>query len=323
MTLNGKRVLVAGGTGMAGTAVLRQLAEQFPGAAIRATWHKHHADRTHVEWVQADLRKREDAVRACAGCDVAALVAATTSGARGMLAAPWEAVDDNVTMNVQLLEALHHAKVKRVVFVSSATVYQPFQGAIKEDDLDLNQDPHSAHFGVGWGMRFIEKLCRFWHEKTGMETVIARAANIFGPRAPFDPARSNVVPALIRKAVDRLDPFEVWGSPDVVRDVIFVDEFARAIVLMLAADEIKHETFNVGSGTGTSVGALVRFALEAAGHQPGEVRWVSQAPQTIGHRVLDCSKAEARLHWRPKSSIAEGIHRTTEWWKENRRTWTR
>src|SRR5436190_2580753 len=150
MTLNGKRVLVAGGTGMAGSAVLRQFAYQFPAASIRATWHKHEGTTVkaaHLEWVQADLRLKEDVQRVAAGCDCAVMLAATTSGARGMLAAPWQAVDDNVIMNTQMLEAFHHAKVKRVVFVSSATVYQPFQGAIKEDDLDLNQDPHAAHFG--------------------------------------------------------------------------------------------------------------------------------------------------------------------------------
>ncbi len=67
-----------------------------------------------------------------------------------------------------------------------------------------------------------------------MEIVLVRAANVFGPYARFDPSTSNFLPALIRKAVERLDPFPVWGSPDVVRDVIYSADFASDCVGLLA-----------------------------------------------------------------------------------------
>lgn len=326
MRLDGKRVLLAGATGMAGGGVMRQLLARYPRATVRAVQFRSGivpvAD-PRVEWVQADLRSQDDCRRVAAACECAVMAAASTAGSLGMAAEPWRAVDDNVIMNTQMLEAFHVEGVRRVVFISSATVYQEFEGAIREDELDLNRDPHPAYLGVGWGMRFVEKLCRFWHEKTGLEVVIARAANIFGPFAAFDPQRANVVPALIRKATDRMDPFEVWGSPDVVRDLIYVDDLAAAVLRMLEAEAIAFDVFNVGTGRATTVGEMVRWALAAVGHRPTRVEWVGEGPVTIRKRVLDCSKIQEVLNWEPRFSVEEGMGKTTEWWIGNRDRWTK
>ncbi|MBM3298686.1 MAG: NAD-dependent epimerase/dehydratase family protein, partial [Deltaproteobacteria bacterium] len=255
--MNDKKILVAGGSGMVGRSVLGALLKRFPSAHLRAVHYRTDTDlpvHPRIEWVRADLRSRDYCRRVAASCHWAVLAAAHTSGSRGQAAEPWKALDDNAVMNTHLLEALHFAGVRRVVCIGTASVYQDIEGAIREDELDWNQDPHPTHFGVGWAMRFTEKLCRFWHEKTGMETVIVRAANVFGPYAAFDPQHSNVIPALIRKSVDRMDPFEVWGSPSVARDVIYSEDFADCVSLLLDAESIKFDVFNVGAGKVTTVG---------------------------------------------------------------------
>lgn len=327
MLLDNKTILVAGASGMTGSAIIERLLACCPRATIRATRHSQSAPAVsdgRVAWVQADLRHPAEARRAATGCDCAVLAAASTGGSLAMAAEPWMAVTDNVVMNATMLHAFHQESVQRLVFVSSATVYQDSPVAFKEEHLDYNRDPHPAHHGVGWTMRYLEKLCDFWQQKTGMEAIIVRAANIFGPRAVFDSQRSNVVPALIRKAVSRLDPFEVWGHPDVVRDVIYAGDFAAAVVELLADGSIPGGTYNVGSGTETTVGQIADWALQAAGHTPRTIRWLGeQAPATAQKRVLDCTKIQTAIGWRPRFSVQEGIEMTTRWWEKNRNQWTR
>ncbi|MGZ6210739.1 MAG: NAD-dependent epimerase/dehydratase family protein, partial [Syntrophales bacterium] len=233
MPLKDKKIFLAGSTGLAGVSVLLYLLSNYTETKIRASYLRTEPFINHpnVEYVRGDLTLRSDCRRMVCGCDIAIMAAAVTGGAQTAVSAPWEQVSDNVVMDVQLLHALHLENVPRAVYISSASVYQDFAGAIQEDELDMNKEPHRAYIGVGWAKRYVEKLCRFWYEKSGLQVIIARASNIYGPFAKFDPAVSHFVPALIRKAVDRMDPFEIWGSPDVARDIIYGDDFAEAVAL--------------------------------------------------------------------------------------------
>jgi len=251
------------------------------------------------------------------------LAAANTGGAKQTKHRPWDQVTDNLVMDARLLEALHQAGVRRAVFVGTASSYQDFNGAIREDQLDWNQDPPPAYLGVGWAKRASEKLCRFWHESAGIELLIARLANIYGPFARFDPSASHFVAALIRKAVARDDPFIVWGHPDVARDILYSDDFGRAVVAMLEASELQFDVFNIGSGHATTVAEVAELALHHSGHRPTQIVYDSASPTTIARRVLDCSKARQLLRWKPEVSPDEGIHRTVEWWRANKDKWIR
>lgn len=322
---DGETLLLTGGSGMTGAAIAAHLLARFPGLCIRQVYYStppalHHS---RLESVRADLRDRRAAAMVAEGCSLAVLAAAGTGGAAAALSDPAQQTTDNLVMDALTLEALQRAGVRRCVYFSSAIVYPECEGAIKEGDLDWNADPHPSYFGVGWAKRAAEKLCQFWHEKYGMECVVLRAANLFGPRARFDPQRSNFIPALIRKAVDGLDPFEVWGKPEVERDVLYVADAAGAVAAALTAD-CSFEVFNLGSGETVCVGDVVDWALAAAGHRPaGGVVYRSDRPTTIRRRVLDCSRIRECLGWQPEYSPREGVLLTTRWWQENQETWSR
>ncbi|MDO9543191.1 MAG: NAD-dependent epimerase/dehydratase family protein [Kiritimatiellia bacterium] len=319
-------IFLAGASGLAGVAVLRHLLATFPVCRIRAGCFRNNGnlvENNRIEWIAADLRDAEECRRAVSGCQAVIMTAASTGGAGMLTTEPWRQVNDNLIMNARLLEACAQCCVKRVIWVGSATLYQECSQPIREEDLDWNQDPYAAYRGVGWVMRFIEKLCQFWHREKGLEIIIARVANIYGPYARFDPKHANFIPALIRKAADRMDPFEVWGSPDVVRDVLYVDDFARAVMLMLQRQDICWDVFNVGSGRQATVDEVVRCVLHHADFKPRSVVYRQDKPTTIRFRAIDCSKIKARLGWEPKIGLEEGIGCTTAWWQDHRMKWSK
>jgi len=323
--LKNKKIFLAGSTGQAGTGILKHIVEKSPTTKIRASFHetKPFIQHKQVEYVKGDLRSVDDCRKMVKGCDCAIMAASRAGGANFIRTHPWEHMDENLMMNKQMLRAFQLEKIKRVIFIGSAVVYQSFEGSIKEGDMDFNKEPHQAYYGYAWAFRFLEKLCKFLHEKYDMEIITVRAANIFGPYDKFNPDVSNFISALIRKAVDKMDPFEVWGEPDVVRDVIYTDDFARAITMMVDNTDVKFDTFNLGSGVKTSVGDAVNWAIKYSGHKPSEIKWIQNKPTTIKFRALDCSKIKKTFGWEPQTTIEEGIKKTTQWWIENKNWWKR
>lgn len=326
MYLEGKRLFIAGGTGLAGSAVLRRVLVAVGDIRVRVS-HRGatgaFVNDARVEYVAGDLTRAENSARLAAGCDCAVLAVGRTGGARQAQERPWEQVTDNIVMDARLLEALHAAGVRRTVYVGTGSNYHDFSGAIREDQLDWAADPPAAYFGVGWAKRCAEKLYRFWRDAGRMDILIAQLANVYGPHARFDPGSSYFVAALVRKAVAADDPFVVWGNPDVARDILFADDFGRAVVAMLEATDVHFDVFNIGSGRVTTVGEAARLALRFAGHKPARIVYDNASPTTVAHRVLDCAKARDVLGWKPEVMPEEGIRRTVEWRKANRETWRR
>jgi len=295
------KIFVAGATGLVGTSIIKHLLTHYPSSRIRGTYHTRppfYFDE-RIEYVRADLTNREECRIAVAGCTSAILAAATTGGAQMTNDQPYRQMTDNLVMDALSLEAIYREGIQRAIYLSSATVYQPFNGYIKEADLDWNQDPHSSYLGVGWAKRAAEKLCQFWHDKYDLKIIILRCANIYGPYAKFDPNTSNFIPALIRKAIDRVDPFEVWGSADVARDVIFADDVAQVVGLLLARNNITFDIFNLGYGNVITVGEVVDLALKHAAHCPEKIICTGNMPTAIGFRALDCNKIKHSINWEP------------------------
>lgn len=315
---------MAGSTGLVGTGVLKNILDKHPAARVRAACHIHtkpFIKHKRLEYVRGDLRNLRDCRRMSKGCDCAVMAAASTANALLVKASPWHLINDNAIMNLRMLEAFGLENIRRVLCIGSATLYQEREGPISEDDLDLNKDPHPSYFGIGWTSRFIEKICGHWQRQGGRQMIIVRAANVFGPYAKFDPRTSNFIPALVRKAADRIDPFEVWGNPCVTRDVIYSEDFAEAAVRLMNKESIVFDHFNVGYGRGTTVGDAVKWILKCAGHKPEDIVYNAAKPTTMKFRVLDCSKIRKAVNWRPQYTIEGGIRKTFEWWEQNRKWW--
>lgn len=325
MYLDNKLVFVAGSTGLVGSSIVRYILKNCPKTTIRASIYRTNSNIINdkrIEYMHGDLRCEDHCIKISKDCDCVIMAAANASGSNILVNDPWQQVNDNIIMNAQMLRAFcDDIKIKRIIYISSSTVYQPSQELVKECDLDLNQDPHKSHFGIGWTMRFTEKLCKLCHEQYNKEIIIVRASNIFGPYAKFNPSVSNFIPAIIRKAVNKTDPFEIWGYPDVIRDVLYADDLARAILIMINDQDIKFDTFNIGYGIGVSIDNIANLILKYTEHKPSKIIYAQSRPTTVRSRILNCSKAKNVIGWNPKYTIEEGIKNTIDWWIKNKDWW--
>ena len=199
-----KKVLVAGGAGFVGVNLINRLL--LLGADVRATIHKKPPviSDDKIEYITCDLMEKEDCRRAAEDVDYVFMCAANTSGAGVMAKTPLVHVTPNILMNTLLLDAAYTAGVKKFLFLSSNTVYPAVDHPVKEDEM-VPGNVFEKYYCVAWMKQFSEILCRMYAEKIEkpMKTVIVRPANIYGPYDDFEWETSHVLPALMRKVVER------------------------------------------------------------------------------------------------------------------------
>lgn len=316
--LEGKRVLVTGGTGFVGINLIKRLLSL--NADITATIHKKEPVLidSRIKYKRCDLTKMEDCKYAVENMDYVFMCAANTQGAAVLEKNPLIHVTPNILMNSQMLESAYFAKVKKFLWISSSTGY-PVTGdrPVKEEEI-MNGDPYDKYFCVGWMKRYTEVLCRMYSEKlkNPMVTVVLRPTNIYGEYDKFDFKTSHVFAALIRRVVERHNPIEVWGTGDDVRDLIYVEDFIDAI--LLAMEKINsYNPVNIGFGKGYSIKEFLKMMLEVDGYTSAKVVFDPSKPSTIPIRLVDTTKAETILGFKPKTDLKEGIKKTIKWYREN------
>ena len=313
---NGSRALVAGGTGFVGVNTINRLLSL--GAKVRATIHRKEPVilDERIEYVKCDLTSMEDCRKVVSDIDYVFLCAASTSGAAVIASTPLVHVTPNIIMNSQMLEAAYFARVKKFIWLSSNAAYPPSgDRPVKEEEL-LDGDPYETYFGVAWMKRYTEILCRMYSEKlkNPMVTVVLRPSNIYGPYDDYEFETSHVMAALIRRVVERHDPFAVWGTGDDVRDWIYIDDFMDA--MMLAAEKIDtYNPINIGLGKGYTIKEALQMMLEVDGYTDAKIEYDSSKPSMIPIRLIDIDKAEKVLGFKAKTGLKEGIKRTIEWYR--------
>lgn len=311
-----KKVLVAGGTGLMGSNLIVRLLES--GAHVRATLHEHPpvVDDPRIEYMRTDLTRMEDCRRVVDAVDLVFLCAAYTTGAADVVANPLAHVTTNILINTQMIDAAYRAGVKKFLWVSSSTAYPPSgDRPIREEEM-FDGDPYDKSYFAGWMKRFMEILCRMYGEKISkpMTTIVLRPTNVYGPRDKVDVATSHVIPALIRKVVERQDPVEAWGTGEEVRDMIYVDDMVDA--MLNAVEKVEaYSVFNIASGVGVKIKDILQMILELDGYADAHVKFDPAKPTTFPIRLLDISKAGRALGFHPKVNLREGLRRTIEWYR--------
>jgi nucleoside-diphosphate-sugar epimerase len=317
------RVLVTGGVGTIGSAVVRRLLRD-PDFDVRVADQRPAPDwvRESCEVRDVDLRDLGQTRDAMAGCSHVIHLAAIVGGIGNFHKLPHTLTEvNNALYNSVFRAALDH-DVERLVYVSSSMVFERAERfPTPESYLSACPVPESAY---GFSKLTGEVYCRAAHDEHGLPFTICRPFNAYGPgEAPEDePGIAHVVPDLIRKVLE-LPPggaLPIFGDGSQTRTLTYVDDIADGIVAAMASPAGLNEDFNISAADELTVAEIARVVWEACGRDPETfaLEHGPSYPVDVRRRWPDVSKAERVLGWRAQTPVREGVDRTVAWLRATR-----
>ena len=309
-----KKVVVTGGSGFVGTHFIQELLER--GANVRTSIHKTplkiQDDRIEV-LENIDLTKFDDAMKLIDGADIV-IHCAGYIGHPSSIATDFQIALNQINVITNVLEACYKQGVKRFLDLNSSTGYPDKPYAITEDEY-FDGEPFISYYNYGWMRRYRETLMEHTSHLCDMHIGIARGTAVFGPHDNFDLESCHVVPALIKRCLSGEDPFVVWGSPDVVRDFLYIKDVVKGALLILENGE-SMKPYNVGYGSTVTIGDIVDTILKVTDKSP-EVQWDNSKPTTIPFRACSTERIKTELGFEPDYTFERGIRETIEWYENN------
>ena len=297
------RCLVTGGAGFIGTALTNRLVME--GHQVRVLDDLSAGDPSGLHqdalFTRGDVRDRPKLWTLLQKADCVFHLAARVSTQESILY-PREYNDVNVGGTVCLAEAIRDAGVKRVVFTSSATVY----GSQPRQPVDERNWPRpSVPYAVS---KIAAELYLFaLGELNGIETIVLRIFNAYGPGQRIPPAHAPVVASFTKNVLNRASVV-VHGDGNQTRDFVFVDDVVEALVAAATAAGVGGSIINVGSGEETSINGLIATLGQVTKRQP-DVIYNPQESGGIARLVADLTRARQLLGYQPRVSLTEGLQR--------------
>ncbi len=307
----GQRVMVTGGAGFLGQALLRRLMSSG-------------ADEPFVpRSADYDLRTMDgiDRALAVARPQVVIHLAAVVGGIGANRANPGRFFYENSVMGTQLMEQSRLAGVDKFITIGTVCSYPKFTPVpFREEDL-WNGYPEETNAPYGLAKKMLLVQGQAYREQYGFNAVHLIPVNLYGPGDNFDPASSHVIPALIKKCVDARETgaaaIEVWGAGDASREFLYVDDAAEGIAL--AAERYDGgEPVNLGTGIEITIRELVELIAAETGYH-GEIRWDASKPDGQPRRSLDTRRAEQLLGFTARTAFRQGLRTTVEWYESRLR----
>jgi len=296
----GKKVFVAGHTGMVGSALVRRLQQES-------------CDILTVSSKDVDLRRQSQVEdwMSDARPDVVILAAAKVGGILANSTHPAEFLYDNLMIEANVVHAAYQAAVEKLVFLGSTCIYPKLAPQpINEDSLLTGPlEPTNEWYAIAKISGI--KLCQAYREQFGCDYISVQPTNLYGPGDNYDLNSSHVLPALMRKAHEAKqqgsETLEVWGSGKPLREFLHVDDLADAIVF-LTRSYSGPRPVNIGSGEEVSIGDLAKLICTVAGFE-GTLRFDASKPDGTPRKLADTSFLNA-LGWNRARTLRQGVSET-------------
>jgi len=313
------RVLVTGGAGTIGGAVVKRLLAD-PSYEVRVS-----DERPAPQWMRegcevhtGDLRLPAEAHAATKGCTQVIHLAAIVGGIANFHRLPYTLTEVNNALYNAVIRAALDLQVERFVYVSSSMVFERAElFPTPEDYLPDCPVPVSAY---GFSKLTGEVYCRAAHEEHGLPFTICRPFNAYGPGEVPDsePGIAHAVPDLINKVLSGQKPLEIFGSGEQTRTLTHVDDIADGVVTAMSSPAGLNEDFNISASRELTVAEIARIVWEACGEDPKAfaLTHLSTFPVDVPRRWPSVEKARELLGWEARIDVEEGIAATVGWLRE-------
>jgi len=314
------RVLVTGGAGTIGSAVVRRLLRD-PDWEIRVADHREPPGwmREGCELHLGDLRRLEVAQEALEGCSHVIHLAAIVGGIANFHKLPFTLTEVNNALTGTIVRAAVEATVERFTYVSSSMVFErATEYPTTERHLEDCPTPHSAY---GFSKLAGEVCTRAAHDQHGLRYTICRPFNAYGPgEAPdlTEPGIAHAVPDLIAKVLSGRRPLEIFGTGEQTRTLTHVDDIADGIVTAMASPAGENDDFNISASREVTIAELAAMIWTACGEDPAELA-LSHLPTfevDVQRRWPSVEKARELLGWKAQIELTEGLAATIAWLRE-------
>jgi GDP-L-fucose synthase len=307
MDLNSK-IYIAGHNGMVGSAIWRTLER------------KGYSNLLGKSSSALDLRNQA-AVKDFMDQEKPDVVIDAAARVGGILANndyPYQFIMENMQIQNNLIDSALQTGIEKFLFLGSSCIYPKLASQpLKEDYLLTGElEPTNEWYAIAkiTGV----KACQAIRKQFGKDYVSLMPTNLYGTQDNFDLNTSHVLPAMMRKFHEAKEnnhaPVTLWGSGTPMREFLFVDDMAEAVVFALE-NTLPDYLYNVGTGEDLTIKELAEAIQKITGHQ-GEIIWDSSKPDGTPRKLMDISKMHA-LGWKHRVNLEEGIQKTYDWFLEH------